>query len=332
MTQQRVQYFHVKRTEDDMRLDRWFKKHFPTLTHGRLEKLLRKGAIRLDGEKAKSNSRIVKGQQIKVPPMDEELAQPAPPKSIERADLKAIRDMVIYKDDYVIVINKAPGLAVQGGSGIAKHLDGMLDALRFDRDEKPRLVHRLDKDTSGALVLARDEMSARKLASAFQGKDAQKTYWGLVVGVPRPPEGTINLDLAKIDGAGAKGREQVVPVKRHDKRGRRAITEFSTVDTAGQRAAWVAMRPITGRTHQLRAHMSAIGTPLQGDGKYGDKSNFLTGISTKLHLHAWELDIAHPKSGRIQVRADLPEHMKATWKLLEFDTKNYCDPFEGICG
>lgn len=317
----------VEAADADMRLDRWFKRHYPDLGHGRLEKLLRTGQIRVNGGRVKAADRLFAGDEVRVPPLGEGTKPPAPkaegPKPLtgklaEIAD--SLKQAIIHRDDRVIVINKPPGLAVQGGSGLNDaHLDAALDALRFGSAERPKLVHRLDKDTSGVLVLARDRLAASALTKAFRARDAAKTYWALVAGVPRPARGKINLALAKEGPAGHEKMRAVTDPDEGDE-AKRAVTYYAVVEQAGSKVGWLAMRPLTGRTHQLRAHAAFLGTPIVGDGKYGGAEAFLTGgVSRKLHLHARAIDIAHPNGGRLRVQAPLPHHMVESFKLLGFD-------------
>jgi len=322
-----VQTLPVTAEDADIRLDRWFKRHFPRLGHGGLEKLLRTGQIRVDGKRASANLRLVTGQQVRVPPLDKLLRDPAappPPKPEPRAeDLELMRDAVLHMDDSVIVINKPPGLAVQGGTDTDRHIDGLLDALRFDAKERPRLVHRLDKDTSGVLVLARSRDAARKLAEAFRDKTAKKIYWAIVVGLPKPRHGHIDLPLSKVPGPGGER------VAMDDDAGKRALTDYRTVAHASNKISWLAMQPVTGRTHQLRAHAAALGTPILGDGKYGGAAAQPPNIddSRKMHLHARAISIPHPDGGRLTVIAPLPPHMKRTWEFFGFDENDQRDPF-----
>jgi 23S rRNA pseudouridine955/2504/2580 synthase len=323
-----VRHIEVGADEDGVRLDKWFKRHYPALAHGRLEKLLRKGQIRVDGGRAKAATRVAAGQVVRVPPLGDAVRRPAPrgkarPR-VSAEDAADLRARVLYRDDAVLIIDKPAGLAVQGGSGTTRHLDGMLDALTFDAPERPRLVHRLDKDTSGALVLARSAAAARDLTAAFRSKAARKVYWAVVVGVPKTPAGRIDLALAK--QAGRMG-ERMVP---DEKAGQRATTLFRTIEKAGRRAAWLALEPLTGRTHQLRVHCAeALGTPILGDGKYGGAEAFLDGgaVGRKLHLHARAVRIPTPLGGMAEAVAPLPEHMRATWATLGFDEAVETDPF-----
>ena len=256
----RVQHLVVSDGEADQRLDRWFNAHFPGLSHGQLEKLLRKGDIRVDKKRSKASDRLEAGQTVRIPPLSDEVYKPvqagAVPKGREERlsdqDIAEIRKMILHMDDAVIVLNKPAGLPVQGGSGQSRHIDGLLDGLRFDYPEKPKLVHRLDKDTSGVLVIGRTRLAAKFLTEAFRRRDTRKIYWALVAGVPKPREGTITYNLRKI--VTANGEKVVV-----DKEGQKAVTDYSVVAIAGQRAAWVVFKPVTGRTHQIRVHAARRG-------------------------------------------------------------------------
>lgn len=317
-----VQTISVKPADADQRLDRWFKQHFPALSFGHLQKLLRTGQIRVGGKRTKADYRLTAGDEIRIPPMGEmalpmKKAPPPPPRS---EDVQMLQDTVLFKDEHVIVINKPPGLAVQGGTSIGKHLDGMLDALRFGASERPRLVHRLDKDTSGVLVLARSRLAAAALAKSFKDRTTKKTYWALVTGVPVPSEGEI-ISIMEKDG------EEDERVRPGDK-GQKAITEYKVVEAAGNALSWLALRPVTGRTHQLRVHCAQLGTPIVSDGKYGNEDCFRDGLSNKLYLHARNIVIPHPVRGTIDVTAPLPPHMRETWKLFEFDPNMRGDVFD----
>lgn len=319
----------VASEEADMRLDRWFRTHFPDLGHGRLQKLLRTGQVRVDGKRAKANARLQPGSEVRVPPLPDAPAgrgtiKPDRTAPLSDADVDFIRSLVIYRDDDVIALNKPPGLAVQGGTGTHRHIDGMLAGLRFDADETPRLVHRLDRDTSGVLLLGRSRAATAALGKVFRGRAARKIYWAIVVGIPDLRMGRIDLPIAKLPG---KAGERMA-VDREE--GQRAITYYRVLETAGRRLAWVALWPQTGRTHQLRVHCAAIGCPILGDGKYGGQEAFVAGqgLSRKLHLHARELAIPHPATGApLIVRAPLPDHMKETWNFFGFDPDTVEDPF-----
>jgi 23S rRNA pseudouridine955/2504/2580 synthase len=324
----------VAADEADQRLDRWFKRRFPAVGHGKLEKLLRTGQVRVDGKRAKAALRLEAGMEVRIPPLGETAAAPQPqskpaepPKPrVSKADAEGLQAAVLYKDDEIIVLNKPPGLAVQGGTGTTRHLDAMLDALKFDKPERPRLVHRLDRDTSGALVLARSAAAARWAAEAFRARDARKIYWALVVGVPKIRQGKIDMALAKLPGP--RGERMV----EDEDAGKRAITLYTVIENAAQRAAWLAMMPLTGRTHQLRAHAAALGTPILGDGKYGGEKAFFRGPEgdggrPKLHLHAREIALTRPNGKLLKVVAPLPAHMRATWDFFGFEAERKGDPF-----
>ena len=335
-----VQTVAVSAEEADLRLDRWFRRHFPALGHGRLEKLLRTGQVRVDGKRARANARLSAGQLIRVPPLDAESSpdQPArrmPPrkdKAWER-DVEALRRAVLYRDADVLAINKPAGLAVQGGTGTHRHLDALLDGLRFDAAERPRLVHRLDKDTSGVLLLARNARAAAELTEAFRHKDVRKLYWAVVIGVPKLAQGRIDLGLSKQPG---RAGERVAPDLDGQGDGKRAITFYRVVEHVGKEVAWLALMPLTGRTHQLRAHCAAIGTPILGDGKYGGAAAFLPGkaLPSKLHLHARAIELPRPggPGGRktISVTAPLPPHMAETWQFFGFDADPGIEPLAEI--
>jgi 23S rRNA pseudouridine955/2504/2580 synthase len=311
-----AQTITIAKDEDGIRLDRWFKRRYPALTHGRLEKLLRTGQIRLDGKRAKSADRVGAGQAVRVPPqVTNEPVEEKPKPQPQSGKRGSLEDAILYMDATVIVLNKPPGLATQGGSGLTQHVDGMLDQLMFERKQRPRLVHRLDRDTSGVLVVARTVPAAAALASSLARRDASKVYWALTRGVPKQKRGTIRAALAK---EGARGRERMEISDDED--AKRAVTEYDVLDYAGGDFAWVAARPVTGRTHQIRVHLASLGTPIVGDFKYGAQdARGKGGIADKLHLHAREIDIAHPDGGRLKVTAPLPAHMMASWKLLGFD-------------
>ena len=302
--------------EADLRLDRWFRRHHPNLTQGALQKMLRTGQVRVDGRRAETGTRLYPGQEIRVPPMPETPSpEPARPVVSER-DASMLERLVIYRDDSVIAIDKPHGLPVQGGPSIVRHLDGMLDALRFGHEERPKLVHRLDRDTSGVLLLARSAAAAARLAAAFRGRDAHKTYWALVVGRPHPLAGRINMPLAR--QGGPRG-ERTGPAGEGED-GAVAITDFRVVDNARKHVSWLEMNPLTGRTHQLRVHAaSALKTPILGDGKYGGAAAHLEGMSGLLHLHARTIELPHPDGGTLSVSAPLPPHMNESFAFLGFD-------------
>jgi len=309
---------HIDRDDDGIRLDRWFRRHYPGLNHGRLEKLLRTGQVRLDGKRVKAGDRLAAGQTLRLPPQlaNGTLTQPAPGPAAVRGSLE---EFILHMDGCVIVLNKPPGLATQGGSGLTKHIDGMLDSLTFEKRQRPRLVHRLDRDTSGVLVIARTVPAAAALAKSLAGRDASKVYWALTRGVPKKKQGTIRAALAKEGGHGTHGRDERMTVSEMED-AKRAVTDYVVMGQAGQEFAWVALKPLTGRTHQIRVHLASIGVPIVGDFKYGGADAKGKGvIADKLHLHARSIDIAHPDGGRLRVVAPLPEHMKKSWELLGFD-------------
>lgn len=312
----------VSNDDDGMRIDRWFRQHYPTLSHGHLQKMLRKGQVRLDGGRVKANHRVQVGQVVRVPPIPTPTSSPKKSpthhKVISQEDRDLIQRLVIHRDEHVIVINKPAGLAVQGGSGTRRHVDGMLGALVHKNDDRPRLVHRLDKDTSGVLVVAVNANAARKLSSAFKSKEVRKLYWAAVNGAPSPASGRIDMALSKSSvNDSSNGREQMVP---DESGGKRAITYFESLETAGRQIAWLALYPITGRTHQLRVHAVAIGHPIIGDGKYGGEEAFplIDGLDPQLHLHARAVQFPHPTGGVLEISAPLPAHMQNTWKAVGF--------------
>lgn len=304
----------VSVADEGSRLDRWFKRQRGQLPQGLLEKFLRKGLIRVDGRKAKAADRLLAGQEVTWP----DVMVAAPPrvrKALTPEQLRELRSWVLYKDDAVIIINKPQGLAVQGGSKVTVSLDDMLDGLMFDAKERPRLIHRIDRDTSGALVLARSAKVAAALARGFAGKTIQKTYWALVCGAPLPPVGTIDLPLAKA-ARPQDGREQVGV---DEEAGKVAITEYRTLEALARKFALMELRPLTGRMHQLRAHMAAIGCPILGDHKYGGSNTDAAGlgVANVLHLHARHISIPGWAGGKaVEVTAPLPVHMLASFDAL----------------
>jgi 23S rRNA pseudouridine955/2504/2580 synthase len=310
----------VSADEAEIRLDRWFRRHFPGLTQAAIQKLCRTGQIRVDGHRADAATRLATGQSVRIPPIPSAPTQ-KPQAEIDPHTARDLQHLVIHRDEHVLVLNKPHGLPVQGGPGITHHLDGLLDALRFGSADRPRLVHRLDRDTSGALVLARTPGTAAKLAAAFRTRAVEKTYWAVVARRPIPSEGRIDLPLRRIGGA--RG-ERTEVAEREDKEAARAITDYRTLDHAGQKLAWLELSPLTGRTHQLRVHCVAIGAPILGDVKYArpDQNNafsaVVAGLSSELHLHARALRLPHPAGGTLLVEADLPPHMTQTFRTLGF--------------
>ncbi len=321
-----VETVEVTVEERDLRLDRWFRRHYPGLKHGRLEKLLRTGQVRVDGKRAQAALRLVPGQRVRVPPQAAAAEPEAPARRpvVGKADRAFVRSLVIHRDDDVIALNKPAGLAVQGGTGTKRHLDAMLDALRFGGKERPRLVHRLDRDTSGVLLLARNAAVAALLGRLFQGREVRKIYWALVVGRPEPARGRIDLSLEKRPGP--RGERMAGG----GSAGKRAVTLYRVLEEAGPTVAWVALWPLTGRTHQLRAHCAAIGHPIIGDGKYGGAGAYLAAneVARRLHLHARELALPHPSGrGVLHLRAELPPHMARSWRFFGFNPDLAGDPF-----
>jgi 23S rRNA pseudouridine955/2504/2580 synthase len=313
-----VRTFTVQADDDDIRLDRWFKRHLPDASFNLVSRWARTGQLRVDGKRATPGDRVLAGQQIRVPPDDGSTVE-RPTRLRKRPELTDdemafAKDMVIYKDACALVLNKPAGLATQGGTKTDEHVDGLLDALWFEAEGRPKLVHRLDKDTSGALLIARSAKAAAHFSKAFSSRTARKVYWALIVGVPDIKDGMIELPIAKQPGSGGE--------KMHvdQKEGAAARTRYRVIERAGNAASWIELQPYTGRTHQLRVHMAAIGHPIVGDGKYGGRDAFLTGtISRKMHLHARRIRIDHPEGFQIDVRADLPPHMRESLEQLAFD-------------
>lgn len=339
-----VQTRQVGPDDGGQRLDRWLKRQFPQITQILIEKACRKGEIRVDGGRVKASSRVEAGQTVRIPPLpDTPPAPPTPKTGISPDDAEMIQRAVIWKDAHIIALNKPAGLPSQGGSGQgARHVDGLTEALTFGFKERPVLVHRLDKDTSGVLLLARTPRVARRLAEAFRHREARKIYWALVAGVPQPGKGTIRYGLLKTGGRGAGEKMRCIhPAEVDQTEGaKRAMTEFAVLERLAGRAAWMALSPITGRTHQLRAHMAEIGHPIMGDGKYGGSAQENLGdgwgagiggsVSRKLHLHARSLRIMHPVTGNmLDLTAPLPDHMAQSWKLFGWDPRDVpANPFE----
>ncbi len=324
-----VQQVEIGKDEGGMRLDRWFKVHFPGLGFGHLQKLLRSGQVRVDGGRAKADTRVQPGQMVRIPPLevDRKGNENITAHSLRGAgDGEALSQMLIYEDPKVYVFNKPAGLAVQGGSGVNRHVDGMLEAWRNKKGEKPRLVHRIDRDTSGVLVVARTRQAAVKLTEAFRARDTKKTYWALVKGVPKKPEGRISTWLVKEqtpDGDRMRVAKHGEPDSDH------AVSNYRLIEQAATNLSWLEMEPYTGRTHQLRVHAAYIGCPIIGDPKYFEADQnweFPGGLQKRLHLHARRIVIPHPDGGRIDVTAPLPPHMRQSWNLLGFDEASAGEP------
>lgn len=307
-----VEIKKVKAEDDGMRLNRWFMKYYPNLTLGRLQKLLRTKQIKVDGKRAETSLKLAAGSEVRVPPMDEQPETGANRSEISRRDAEFILSLVIYKDDNIIVLNKPSGLAVQGGTNTSRHVDGMLEALRFELNEKPKLVHRIDKDTSGVLVLARNRTWADRLTKAFREHTLPKTYLALVNSCPKNPAGEIKAPLEKFGEKSLVGPD-----------GKPAATVYKTLDEVGSKFALVEASPLTGRTHQIRAHMEYIGCPIVGDDKYfgGEKRQKYASIPDKLYLHAYKIDLSALYNKKTVIKAALPEHFKKALAALGIEFK-----------
>ncbi len=307
-----VEIKKVKAEDDGMRLNRWFMKYYPNLTLGRLQKLLRTKQIKVDGKRAETSLKLAAGSEVRVPPMDEQPETGANRSEISRRDAEFILSLVIYKDDNIIVLNKPSGLAVQGGTNTSRHVDGMLEALRFELNEKPKLVHRIDKDTSGVLVLARNRTWADRLTKAFREHTLPKTYLALVNSCPKNQAGEIKAPLEKC------GEKSLVSPD-----GKPAATVYKTLDEVGSKFALVEASPLTGRTHQIRAHMEYIGCPIVGDDKYfgGEKRQKYASIPDKLYLHAYKIDLSALYNKKTVIKAALPEHFKKALAALGIEFK-----------
>jgi 23S rRNA pseudouridine955/2504/2580 synthase len=317
-----VRTLHVGAGEDGVRLDRWFKRRWPHLNHIQIQKLVRSGQIRVDGARAKADTRLTAGAQVRVPPLPD-APEPGDKKKqgLTEREIAYAKSLVLYEDDEVLALNKPSGLAVQGGTKTTKHVDRLLSAWG-EGLERPRLVHRLDRDTSGVLLLGKTPAAAARLSGAFAKRKAKKTYWAIIAGNPHPPQGLIELPLVK---KGVGDRELVVPADPKEFGAEPADTEYVTISRAAGRAAWVALRPLTGRTHQLRAHMKAIGHPILGDPKYSDdKAAELSG-GLKLQLHARRLILPHPGGGMLIIEAPMSAELKAGFAHFGFD-EHEADP------
>jgi 23S rRNA pseudouridine955/2504/2580 synthase len=322
-----VETIEVARGEGGLRLDRWFRVHFPEVGYSYLQKLLRSGQVRIDGKRVQANARVEAGQQVRVPAV---VRQPAkarpsvvPPLGLSKGDRDFIERMILFEDECVLVLNKPYGIAVQGGTGTTRHIDGLLAGMVDRFGERPRLVHRLDRDTTGVLLVAKTRDAAARLGRVFQTRSAAKTYWALVKGVPKPPQDKVEAALVKAAGPDGDRVRKALPGEQD--KAMHATTHYSVIDRVAHKAAWVSLKPVTGRQHQLRAHMALIGNPIVGDNKYeGDKVLADSGIEPKLHLHARRLVIPHPAgAANIDVTAPLPEHMRKTWELLGLDARRF---------
>jgi 23S rRNA pseudouridine955/2504/2580 synthase len=321
-----VQNLTVTADEDNMRVDRFFEARFPGLSFSHIQRIIRKGEVRVNGKRTEPKNRLEAGQAVRVPPLTLE-----PPKVRDDApqalrDREFLRSITLSEDDDVLVLNKPYGLAVQGGTGVSQNIDAMLESLRgnYADAQRPRLVHRLDKDTAGCLLVAKTRFAAAALAKTFRTRSARKIYWALVVGVPKPKQGRVSTYLAKQE----EEEDSYMRIAKHgDKDAVHAVTYYAVVETAAQKLAWISLKPVTGRTHQLRAHMTHVGNPIIGDPKYFDIENWEMpgGIEKKLHLLARRIVVPHPRGGTIDVTAPLPPHMQQSWDLLGFDAKRY-DP------
>jgi 23S rRNA pseudouridine955/2504/2580 synthase len=310
----------VGRDEDGMRLDRWFGTHFPQVSFGTLQKLIRTGQVRVDGGRVKTSARLAAGQQVRIPPVEAAVAR-AEVKT-NAADAEFLRPLILYEDDDIYVFNKPHGLAAQGGSGTKRHLDGLLKSLTDRKGEAPRLVHRLDRDTSGCLVVAKSRAAAAWFGEVFKTRAARKIYWAVVAGVPNPKQGRISCFLAKQGGSDG---EQMVVVPDGTPDAVHSVTYYSTTDTAARRFSWVTLKPMTGRTHQLRVHMAELGTPILGDPRYFRLENWQApeGLGQGLHLHARRLSLPLRAGGTLDISAPLPAHMLTTFAALGFDPERY---------
>ncbi|MFL5090866.1 MAG: RluA family pseudouridine synthase [Xanthobacteraceae bacterium] len=320
-----VQTVAVTPDEAGMRVDRFLEARFPGLSFSHIQRIIRKGELRVNGKRAQPKDRLQAGQAVRIPPLKLE-AKPARADSDDDKTRLFLKSITLYEDADVLVLNKPMGLAVQGGSGTVKHVDGMLEVMRDEQGQRPRLVHRLDKDTAGCLLVAKTRFAAAALAKTFRSRAARKIYWALVAGVPKPRQGRVSSFLAKEEQDG----DSFMRVARHGEEGAsHAVTYSAVVETAARQLAWLSLKPVTGRTHQLRAHCVHIGHPIVGDPKYFDKENWDLpgGLQNRLHLLARRIAVPHPRGGVVDVTAPLPPHMQQSWNLLGFDAGRY-DPIE----
>jgi 23S rRNA pseudouridine955/2504/2580 synthase len=326
-----VQNVAVTGDETGMRVDRFLEARFPGLSFSHIQRVIRKGELRVNGKRTQPKNRLEAGQTVRIPPLRLDAPKPRTPGS--EADEKTrefLKSITLHEDDDVLVLNKPMGLAVQGGSGTTRHLDGMLEVLRDAHGQRPRLVHRLDKDTAGCLLVAKTRFAAAALAKTFRSRSARKVYWALVAGVPKVPQGRISTFLAKEE----REEDSFMRIARHGEKGAsHAVTYYAVVEVAGPLLAWISLKPVTGRTHQLRAHMAHIGHPIVGDPKYFSIENWALpgGMQNRLHLLARRIAVPHPRGGTIDVSAPLPPHMLQSWNLLGLDAKRY-DPIEDAPG
>jgi 23S rRNA pseudouridine955/2504/2580 synthase len=322
-----VQNTTVTADESGMRVDRFLEGRFPGLSFSHIQRVIRKGEVRVNGKRTQPKNRLEAGQAVRIPPLRLDAPKPrAPGDAADEKTREFLKSITLYEDADVLVLNKPMGLAVQGGSGTTRHLDGMLEVMRDAHGQRPRLVHRLDKDTAGCLLVARTRFAAAALAQTFRSRSARKVYWALVAGVPKVPQGRISTFLAKEE----REDESIMRIARHGEKGAsHAVTYYAVVETSGPLMAWVSLKPVTGRTHQLRAHMAHIGHPIVGDPKYFSIENWQLpgGMQNRLHLVAHRIAVPHPRGGVIDVTAPLPPHMQQSWNLLGLDAKRY-DPIE----
>lgn len=314
----------VSADEDGMRLDRWFKVHFPQVTFAYLNKLTRTGQVRVGAGRCKTNSRLAQGQEIRVPPLAFEKRPADAPKAdvkpLSKEERRFFESMILHEDKDIYVLNKPSGFAVQGGTKTHHHLDGLLMGLGAELGERPLLVHRLDRDTSGVIVIAKRRAVASALGKLFATRNVKKTYWAVVKGVPHPLQGRI--DVALIKAKNEDGDRMRASREGEEEDEQRAVTQYAVLDHA-KVAAWMSLRPQTGRQHQLRAHMDHLGTPILGDNKYNGDRDLADGVENRLHLHARRLVFPHPRGGSVDVTAPLPEHMLHTFELFGFDAKRF---------
>ena len=319
-----VETKEVSRAEDGMRLDRWFKTHYVSLPHSRLEKLLRSGQVRVDGGRAKASTRLATGQTVRIPPLSDTPPPPAPKHALSKADHAFLASITLYEDDDLLVLNKPSGIAVQGGTKTTHHIDRLLEGLGDGPETRPRLVHRLDRDTSGVLLIAKRRAVAAKLGRAFQTRSVRKIYWALLHGVPKPSQGKVDAALVKSGGPDADRVRKARPGEQDIAQS--AVTHYAVVDRAGQKVSFISLKPVIGRQHQLRAHMAIIGHPILGDGKYEGDKNLPDGVSNRLYLHARRISFPHPSGeGVVDITAPLPEHMAKAFALFGFDERNGTD-------
>lgn len=321
-----VQTVVVTPDETDMRVDRFLEARFPGLSFSHIQRVIRKGQLRVDGKRVEPKDRLEAGQSVRIPPLRLDPEKPRPEGGKDDETREFLKSITLYDDDDVMVLNKPAGLAVQGGSGTTRHIDGMLGVIRTKDGQRPRLVHRLDKDTAGCLLIAKSRFAAAALAKTFRSRSARKIYWALVPGVPKPKQGRISTFLAKEE----REDDSVMRVAEHGEEGAsHAITYYAVVETAAARLAWLSLKPVTGRTHQLRVQLAHIGHPIVGDPKYFNIENWQLpgGIQNRLHLLARRIAVPHPRGGTIDATAPLPSHMQQSWNLLGLDGSRY-DPIE----